>query len=79
MLFDGSDDELGMEDEEPFDDEPPFEPLEVDDDLELGKIIVDTYIHILKIIYASLCIFITCQKCVHVQMPAFTAKNPAEI
>ena len=34
VLFDGSDDELGMEDEEPFDDEPPFEPLEVD---ELGK------------------------------------------
>ena len=35
VLFDGSDEELGMEDEEPYDDEPSFKPLEVDDDLEL--------------------------------------------
>ena len=45
-LFDGSDDELGMEDEEPFDYEPPFEPLEVDDDLELGKVLV--HVHMFK-------------------------------
>ena len=60
VLFDGSDDELGMEDEEPFDDEPPFEPLEVHDDIELGKIIVDMYI-ILKIIYIikfNVCAFV---------------------
>ena len=43
MLFDGSDNELGMEDEEPFDYEPPFEPLEVDDDLELGKVLVHVH------------------------------------
>ena len=30
IIFDGSDDELGMDDEEPFDYEPHFEPLEVD-------------------------------------------------
>ena len=43
VLFDGSDDELGMEDEEPYDDEPPFEPLEVDD--ELGKFLVYTCVY----------------------------------
>ena len=47
MLFDGK---LGMEDEEPFDDEPPFEPLEMNDDLELGKIII----RIIFIVYAKL-------------------------
>ena len=31
VIFEGSDDDLGMEDEEPYDDEPPFEPFEVED------------------------------------------------
>ena len=38
VLFDSSDDKLGMEDEEPYDDEPPFEPLEVND-LQLSKVV----------------------------------------
>ena len=32
VLFEGSDDDLGMSDEEPFDDEPPFEALEIDNE-----------------------------------------------
>ena len=31
ILFEGSDDELGMEDEESDDSEPEFEPLEIED------------------------------------------------
>ena len=54
VLFDGSDDELGMEDEEPYDDEPPFEPLEVDFDPELGKVLVHMHIHVIRK-YKCLC------------------------
>ena len=30
VLFEGSDDDLGMSDEEPFDNEPAFEPFEIE-------------------------------------------------
>ena len=32
LVFDGSDDDLGMEDEEGNDSDPEFQPLEVDDE-----------------------------------------------
>ena len=49
IIFDGSDDELGMEDEEPLDYEPPFESLEVDH----GKTIIYIIMHIMCVCVAS--------------------------